>query len=151
MLSLDQLFVTPWTAARQACLSFTLSQSWLKLTSIELVMPSSVFTTYVSTFYLWLFLNTNSEDWYIRIVITIFKNLHQENYKYCFSLVFILHWSTVNSHVVFLSSAQQNDLVTHIHTSILFQILFPYRLLQRKVLVFKQLWWLPATIYLKNQ
>ena len=36
-----QLFVTPWTAARQASLSFTVSQSLLKLMSIELVMPSS--------------------------------------------------------------------------------------------------------------
>ena len=35
------LFATPWTAARQASLSFTTSQSLLKLVSIELVMPSS--------------------------------------------------------------------------------------------------------------
>ena len=35
------LFVTPWTAARQASLSFTTSQSLLKLMSIELVMPSN--------------------------------------------------------------------------------------------------------------
>ena len=35
------LFVTPWTAACQASLSFTISQSLLKLTSIELVMPSN--------------------------------------------------------------------------------------------------------------
>ena len=34
-------FVTPWTAARQASLSITNSQSLLKLTSIELVMPSN--------------------------------------------------------------------------------------------------------------
>ena len=33
--------VTPWTAAHQACLSFTVSQSLLKLLSIELVMPSN--------------------------------------------------------------------------------------------------------------
>ena len=32
---------TPWTAARQASLSITYSQSLLKLMSIELVMPSS--------------------------------------------------------------------------------------------------------------
>ena len=31
---------------------------------------------------------------------------------------------------VFISSVQQNDLVTHRHISVLFQILFPYRLLQ---------------------
>ena len=36
-----QLFATPWTAARQASLSFTISQSLLKLMSIELVMPSN--------------------------------------------------------------------------------------------------------------
>ena len=33
--------MTPWTAARQASLSFTISQSLLKLRSIELVMPSN--------------------------------------------------------------------------------------------------------------
>ena len=33
------LFVTPWTAARQAALSITNSQSLLKLMSIESVMP----------------------------------------------------------------------------------------------------------------
>ena len=35
------LFVTPWIAARQASLSITNSRSSLRLTSIELVMPSS--------------------------------------------------------------------------------------------------------------
>ena len=40
-LSHVQLFVTPWTAARQPSLFFTISWSWLKLTSIELVMPSN--------------------------------------------------------------------------------------------------------------
>jgi len=41
LLSRVQLFVTPWTAARQASLSITNSQSLLKLTSIESVMPSN--------------------------------------------------------------------------------------------------------------
>ena len=36
-----QLFVTPWAAARQASLSFTISQSLLKLMSTESVMPSN--------------------------------------------------------------------------------------------------------------
>ena len=40
-LSCVQLFVTPWTAAHQAPLSITNSQSLLKLMSIELVMPSN--------------------------------------------------------------------------------------------------------------
>ena len=40
LLSHVRLFVTPWTAARQASLTITTSQSWLKLMSIVLVMPS---------------------------------------------------------------------------------------------------------------
>ena len=40
-LSRVQLFVTPWTAACQASLTFTISQSLLKLMSIESVMPSN--------------------------------------------------------------------------------------------------------------
>ena len=35
------LFATPWTAARQASLSITSSQSLLKLMSVESVMPSN--------------------------------------------------------------------------------------------------------------
>ena len=34
-------FVTPWTAAHQSSLSFTISWSLLKLTSIQSVMPSN--------------------------------------------------------------------------------------------------------------
>ena len=40
-LSHVQLFAIPWTAARQASLSITNSQSLPKLMSIELVMPSN--------------------------------------------------------------------------------------------------------------
>ena len=40
-LSRVRLFATPWTAARQASLSITNSQSSLKLMSIESVMPSN--------------------------------------------------------------------------------------------------------------
>ena len=41
LLSRVRLFVTPRTAACQASLSFTISQSLLKLMSIESVMPSN--------------------------------------------------------------------------------------------------------------
>ena len=41
LVSHVQLFATPWTAARQASLSITSSQSLLKLMSSELVMPSN--------------------------------------------------------------------------------------------------------------
>ena len=40
-LSHDPLFETPWMAAGQASLSFTISWSLLKLMSIESVMPSN--------------------------------------------------------------------------------------------------------------
>ena len=40
-LSRVWLSATPWTAERQAFWSLTISQSWLKFTSIELVMPSN--------------------------------------------------------------------------------------------------------------
>ena len=40
-LSRVQLFVTPWTEACQAFLSFTISQSLLKFMSNELVIPSN--------------------------------------------------------------------------------------------------------------
>ena len=41
LLSRVRLFATPWTAARQASLSITNSQSLLKLMSTELVTPSN--------------------------------------------------------------------------------------------------------------
>ena len=41
LLSHVQLLVTPWTAACQASLSFTISWSLLKLMSIESVIPSN--------------------------------------------------------------------------------------------------------------
>ena len=40
-LSCVQLFVTPWAAARQASLSFTISWGLLKFMSIESMMPSN--------------------------------------------------------------------------------------------------------------
>ena len=45
-LSCVRFFVTPWIAARQASLSITNSQSSLRLTSIESVMPSSHLIAY---------------------------------------------------------------------------------------------------------
>ena len=49
-ISRVQLFATPWTAARQPSLSFTISRSLLKLISIELMMPSNhlIFSTLFS-------------------------------------------------------------------------------------------------------
>ena len=47
-LSRVRLFVTPWIPARQASLSITNSQSSLRLTSIESVMPSNLSSSVVS-------------------------------------------------------------------------------------------------------
>ena len=41
LLSHVRLFVTPWTAVRKASLFIANSQSWLKLMSIESLMPSN--------------------------------------------------------------------------------------------------------------
>ena len=41
-LSRVRFFATPWTAAHQASLSFIISQSLLKLMSVELVMPTNL-------------------------------------------------------------------------------------------------------------
>ena len=41
LLSRIRLFATPWTAAHQASLCFTISRSLFKLMSIESVMPSN--------------------------------------------------------------------------------------------------------------
>ena len=40
-LSSAQLFVTPWTSERQASLSFTISQRFVKLRFVESVIPSN--------------------------------------------------------------------------------------------------------------
>ena len=45
LLSRVRLFVTPWTAAPQASLSFSISWSLLKLMSIESVMPFNISST----------------------------------------------------------------------------------------------------------
>ena len=41
LISCVRLFATPWTAARQASLSFTIPQILLRLMSIESMMPSN--------------------------------------------------------------------------------------------------------------
>ncbi|MEG9005035.1 hypothetical protein, partial [Acinetobacter baumannii] len=41
LLSHVRLFVTPWAAAHQVSLSFTISWSLLKLMFLELMMPSN--------------------------------------------------------------------------------------------------------------
>ena len=49
-LSRDQLFTTPWTAAHQASLSITNSQSWLKLMSIDSVISHRTISSSIIPF-----------------------------------------------------------------------------------------------------
>ena len=52
LLSRVRLFATPWTAAHQASLSITNSQSLFKLMSVEVVMPSNYLILYHPLFLL---------------------------------------------------------------------------------------------------
>ena len=52
LLSHVQLFAAPWTAVCQASLSFTISQSLLKLMSIDSVMPSNHLILYYPLLFL---------------------------------------------------------------------------------------------------
>ena len=76
LLSHVQLFATPWTAARQASLSFTVSWSLLKIISIELVMPSTHLT--------FCFLVLLSPSIFPSIVFLVLSvALNQEGLQYC--------------------------------------------------------------------
>ena len=67
------LFVTPWTAARQASLSFIVSWSLLKLMSIELMMPFNHFVICCPLLLLSVFLRitifSNESTLHIRYII----------------------------------------------------------------------------------
>ena len=68
-------FLAPWTAARQASLSFTISQSLVKFTSIELVMLSNRFIQYPGN---------NSQDISLNLFlesVTTIGNLHTSQEK----------------------------------------------------------------------
>ena len=54
------------------------------------------------------------------------------NYYYLKNFLFYIGVYLINN-AVLVSGEQQSDSVTHIHVSILFQILFPFRLLQNIV------------------
>ena len=54
LLSCVRLFETPWSAACQASLSFTISWSLLKLTSVESMTPSNHLLDFVTSHLLWL-------------------------------------------------------------------------------------------------
>ena len=73
----NQPFVTPWTAACQASLSSTISQSFLKLMSIESVVPSNHFILchplllLASFFPAWVFSNESAKYWSFSFSISL--------------------------------------------------------------------------------
>ena len=68
-----------------------------------------------------------TEMWKLDLLITV--------YFICLFFL-ILYWSIVNN-VVLVSSVQQSDSIAHIRVSILFQILFPFRMLHKGSIYFK--------------
>ena len=60
LLSHDWLFATPWTAARQASLSFTVSQRLLRLMSIQSVMPLNHYKYVLFWMYLYISLSLST-------------------------------------------------------------------------------------------
>ena len=66
------------------------------------------------------------------IAALVYTNRIRNNLNFLFGLLKMLYYVGVslNNKVVVVSSVQQSDSVIHINVSILFQILFPFRLLQ---------------------
>ena len=91
-LSCIWLFVTPWTAACQASLSFTISWSLLKLMFIELVMPSNHLILYPPAFNLsqhqGLFQWVSS----LHQVAKVLEFQHQSFHEYSGLIFFRINW-----------------------------------------------------------
>ena len=96
-LSSVRVFVTPWTAAHQASLSFTISWSLLKLISIESVMPSnhlilchplfllpSIFPT-IRAFFQW----ANSSH---QVAEVLGLQLQHQSFQWIFRVDFLQYW-----------------------------------------------------------
>ena len=89
-LSSVWLFVTPWTAASQVSLSFTISQSLLKLMSIELVMPSNHLILYHPLFFLpsiFPSIRVLSNESALHI-----KQLQHQSFQWIFRVYFLENW-----------------------------------------------------------
>ena len=114
LLSHVQLFVTPWTAARQVSLSITSSWRLLKLMSIELVMPSN----HLILCYPLLLPSSIFPSIRVQLLILLIYFLVCVKVQWTYS-------------VMLVSGVPPSDTVTHIHMCMyvcVFQILFPYRL-----------------------
>ena len=115
LLSHVQLFVTPWTAARQASLSITNSWSLFKLMSIESVMPSNHFILSLPLLLLPSIFPSNR----------VFSN--ESELQEDFKRPFCWQWASVRkgtSHVVGKELCFQYVILFHSHSSrVLFDVL----------------------------
>ena len=72
-----QCFETPWTVVRQACLSFTVSQSLLKLMSIESLKPFNHFILFCTLLLLPSIFQTTMSYHCTRTRMTVTFNTHK--------------------------------------------------------------------------
>ena len=91
-LSHIQHFATPWTAAHQASLSITNSQSLLKLMSIESVMPSNRFILYRPLLLPAIFLSISLFQWVSslhQVAIVLEFQLQHQSFRWIFRTDFL--------------------------------------------------------------
>ena len=90
-LSHVQLFATPWTVACQASLSFIISQSLLKLMSIDLVMPSNYLILCCPLFLLpSILLSIIVFSYQVAKVLDL--QLQHQSFQWIFRVDFLLDW-----------------------------------------------------------
>ena len=94
LLSCVRLFVTPWTAECQASLSFTISQSLLKLTFIQLMTESP--SNHLNLYCLLLFLPSNFPSTRVFIVSQLFTSGCQNIWNFRLSISPSNEYSRVN-------------------------------------------------------
>ena len=88
-------FVTPWTAACQASLSFTISWSLLKLISIELVIPSSHLILCCPLLLLHLSQHQGPLKWIgslHQVAKVLELQLRHQNFRWIFRVDFLYDW-----------------------------------------------------------
>ena len=95
-LSHVRLFVTPWTTACEASLSFTISQNLLKLVSIESVMPCiHLILCYSLLIFLSLSQHQGLFQWVVsslQVAEVLDLQLQDQSFQWIFSVDFLWYW-----------------------------------------------------------
>ena len=90
-----QLFATPWTAAHQASLSFTISQNLFKFISIESEMPSNHFALCCSLPLLpsiFPSIGVFSNQLALQVAKVLELQLQQQSFQWIFKVEFLWDW-----------------------------------------------------------